>query len=210
MIRAHKYAYRVLTELKPEAKIAMVENYSFVEAYDKASKANKIVASIWNYARNRFFLEMTIKEQDYLGANYYFHERIRIMGSFPFVAIQNDNDKVSDLGWEIYPSGIYAVITALKKYHLPIYITENGIADKEDKYRELFIKEHLEYVHKAIEEGADVRGYLYWSLLDNFEWADGYTPRFGLVEMDFKDMKYKIRPSAFEYAKICKANKLII
>ncbi|NOQ68406.1 family 1 glycosylhydrolase, partial [Patescibacteria group bacterium] len=91
---------------------------------------------------------------------------------------------------------------------LPIYITENGLADKKDKKRAKFIKEHLKYIHKAIEKGVDVRGYLHWSLIDNFEWVDGFGPRFGLVEMNYKDMSTKIRPSAREYAEICKTSFL--
>ncbi|MFH0805938.1 MAG: family 1 glycosylhydrolase, partial [Patescibacteria group bacterium] len=71
-----------------------------------------------------------------------------------------------------------------------------------------FIKDHLFWIHKAIKEGVDVRGYFYWSLLDNFEWSDGFWPRFGLIEVDYKTLERKIHPSAYEYAKICKNNKL--
>ena len=67
-----------------------------------------------------------------------------------------------------------------------------------------FIKEHLRWTHKAISEGVDVRGYFYWSLLDNFEWNSGFTPRFGLVEMDYKTLERKIRKNPWEYAKIVK------
>ncbi len=77
-----------------------------------------------------------------------------------------------------------------------------------DKKRTNFIKDHLFWIHKAIKDGIDVRGYLHWSLLDNFEWDKGFWPRFGLVEVDFKTFERKIRPSAYEYAKICKDNKI--
>ena len=66
----------------------------------------------------------------------------------------------------------------------------------------------MKYVHKAINKGVDVKGYLYWSLLDNFEWADGFEPRFGLVEMDYEKMEAKVRESAREYAKVCRENGL--
>jgi beta-glucosidase len=94
----------------------------------------------------------------------------------------------------------------LKKYNKPIYITENGIADARDEKRAQFIKDHLKWVHKAISEGVDVRGYFYWSLLDNFEWDKGFWPRFGLAEVDYKTLERKIRPSAWEYAAICGEN----
>ncbi len=112
--------------------------------------------------------------------------------------------------WEIYPKGIYKVLKSLKRYNLPVYITENGIADAKDEKRKEFIATHLKWMHKAIEDGADVRGYFHWSLLDNFEFPEvrGFWPRFGLVEVDFKTQQRKIRPSALEYATICKNNAL--
>ena len=101
------------------------------------------------------------------------------------------------MGWEIYPEGIYHLLKRLGKLKKPIYVTENGVADAKDIHRERFIKEHLEWVSKAIDEGVDVRGYFYWSLLDNFEWDKGFWPRFGLVEIDYKTMERKIRKSAW-------------
>ena len=132
--------------------------------------------------------------------NYYFHSRL----------FGNRNEDVTDMGWEIYPEGIYYVLRGLKKYNLPIYVTENGLADIKDEKRGKFIKDHLKWIHKVISESVDVRGYLYWSLLDNFEWDKGFWPRFGLVEIDYETLERKIRPSAYEYAKICKSNILEI
>ena len=114
------------------------------------------------------------------------------------------------MGWEIYPKGIYHRLIELKKFKKPIYVTENGIADSKDELRDKFIKEHIRWVWQAIHDGADVRGYMYWSLLDNFEWAKGFKPRFGLVEVDFETFARKIRPSALEYAKISRDNRLSI
>jgi len=114
----------------------------------------------------------------------------------------------TDMGWEIFPEGIYHIIKRLRRYKLPIYITENGLADAADSQRAEFIKQHLFWIYKSIQEGADVRGYFYWSFLDNFEWDKGFWPRFGLVEIDYKTQERKIRSSAWEYAKICKSNEL--
>jgi beta-glucosidase len=116
----------------------------------------------------------------------------------------------TDLDWRIYPEGIYRVLKSLGKYNLPIYITENGIADADDSKRTKFIFDHLKYVHKAISEGVDVRGYFHWSLIDNFEFPDmrGFWPRFGLVEVDYKTLERKPRKSFYEYAKICQNNEV--
>jgi beta-glucosidase len=207
---AHRLSYAAIKKVNPQAPVTFVENYSFTEAYDTALPLNEIAVYVWNYMRNRMFLEYNKRYIDYLGVNYYFHERLRLGRIWPFISVENENKQLSDLGWEIYPQGLYEVLIGLKKYSLPIYITENGIADKADSLRADFIKQHLQSVQEAIADGADVRGYLYWSLLDNFEWADGFVPRFGLLEMDFEKVSYRIRPSASAYAAICKDNKLIM
>ena len=96
----------------------------------------------------------------------------------------------------------------LKKYKKPIYITENGLADADDLHRRWYIEETLKSVMSAIKEGVDVRGYFHWSLIDNFEWDKGFWPRFGLVEIDYKTLDRKPRPSSDYYSKICKNNHL--
>ena len=106
---------------------------------------------------------------------------------------------LSDLNWGIYPQGIYNILKDLKKYNKPIYITENGLADADDSERIKFIKDHLSWINKAMDEGVDVRGYFYWSLMDNFEWDKGFWPRFGLVEIDYKTFERKPRPSYYWY-----------
>jgi beta-glucosidase len=113
----------------------------------------------------------------------------------------------NDLGWGIHPEGLERLLVRLKKYRKPVYVTENGIADSKDEKREKFIKDHLYYIYQAIQKGADVRGYLYWSLIDNFEWEEGFWPKFGLVEIDREDfLRRKVRYSATKYAEICKNN----
>lgn len=210
-INAHKKAYSTIHNLNKNAKVGIAENYSFIDAYNKKSFLNNKIVFIWNFLNNHLFLRLTENYHDYLGVNYYFHSRIKISPSlFSPVEIKNENKEVSDMGWEIFPEGIYYVIMDLKKYGLPIYITENGIADKTDKRRTKFITDHLKWTRKAIEEGADVRGYMHWSLFDNFEWDSGFAKRFGLIEVNHKTLETKIRPSAYEYAKICRENGLTI
>ena len=85
---------------------------------------------------------------------------------------------------------------------------ENGTADGEDKYRADFIRKHLMYVHQAIKEGVDVRGYFHWSLMDNFEWARGWAPKFGLHSVDRKTFERTARPSVEVYKKICESNSV--
>jgi beta-glucosidase/6-phospho-beta-glucosidase/beta-galactosidase len=91
----------------------------------------------------------------------------------------------TEFGWAIYPQGLRDVIDQLRRYRLPIIITENGIADSDDDQRPRFLIDHLYVVAKAIDDGVDIRGYFYWSLTDNFEWASGFCPRFGLFGVDY-------------------------
>ena len=166
----------------------------------------KILGRLYNYQRNLYFWDKALPYYDFLGLNYYHVDR-RVPGSYRVLPRQ---EIMPAMDWEIYPEGIYHLLMQMRKLRKPIYITENGIADITDKKRIKFIKDHLYWVWKAIQNGIDVRGYIYWSLLDNFEWSKGFGPRFGLVEVDYKTFERKIRPSAYEYKKICETNILKI
>ena len=94
---------------------------------------------------------------------------------------------------------------SLKKYNLAIYITENGLADEKDTQRTQFIKKMLSQAYQAINKGVKLKGYFYWSLIDNFEWHHGFWPKFGLIEIDRNNgLTRKPRKSFYDYAKICK------
>jgi beta-glucosidase len=154
---------------------------------------------------------MIASKTDFIGLNYYFNDHLKfeIGGKyFGFATVENPKREISDMGWGLSPAGIESVIKRLKKYDLPIYITENGLADSSDRQRKDFITRSLAAVHGSIDNGADVRGYFHWSLLDNFEWDKGFWPRFGLVEIDRRTLERRIRSSANEYAKICRYNAL--
>jgi beta-glucosidase/6-phospho-beta-glucosidase/beta-galactosidase len=99
------------------------------------------------------------------------------------------------------------MIRVAKSYGLPIYITENGIADAKDQYRSQYLVSHLCEVAREIADGAQVKGYFHWSLLDNFEWIKGYGPRFGLVEVDYTNLKRSIRSSARIFSEIIAMHK---
>lgn len=151
---------------------------------------------------------------DYLGLNYYSRNFIRSSGfktreeAIGAVCLDPHHDvQVKErnvMGWDIFPEGIYQVLKQLKQYNLPVIISENGICAADDEQRARFIQDHLAMILKAKEEGVQVFGYLYWSLMDNFEWAHGYKPRFGLIEVDFTTFERKVRPSAQVLSRICR------
>lgn len=187
LVRAHQLAYRSLHLIDLACQVGLAKNNIYFEK-------SFLVGYFWN----NYFLDKIKEEQDFIGLNYYFHRDF----------LKKRNLPQSDLGWDLYPQGLYYLLKDLRKYQKPIYITENGLADAADEKREKFIKEHLFWAWQAIQEGVDLRGYFYWSLLDNFEWDKGFWPQFGLVEVDYKTLERKIRPSAKIYAQICRENKL--
>jgi beta-galactosidase len=148
---------------------------------------------------------------DWIGVNYYTRNVIsRKEGSYTVVRGYGHNAvagmkskaglEVSDFGWELYPEGLYNV---LKQYHehykLPMIVTENGLADSFDLLRPKYLVSHIHQVEKAINDGIDVRGYLHWSLLDNYEWSSGFGMKFGLLGVDLKTKKIQMRPSALVF-----------
>jgi len=107
-----------------------------------------------------------------------------------------DNLLTSDIGWELYPEGLFDALKAMKEFGKPLYITENGVADEKDVLRPKFLIEHLKVLERAInEEKIDVRGYFHWSLTDNYEWAKGFGQKFGLYSVDSKTKLRKARQS---------------
>jgi len=202
LIKAHQKIYEKIKQINPDAQVGIAKNNIYFEAVDN-KLINQVLKKFIDWWWNFYFLNQIKNYQDFIGLNHYFHNRIN------YGFNKNENKIISDLSWELYPEAIYFVLKDLKKYNKPIYITENGLADAADKHREWFIIESLKNVNKAIEDGINVCGYFHWSLLDNFEWDKGFWPRFGLVEIDYQTMERKIRPSAQEYAKICKNNELI-
>lgn len=162
---------------------------------------DRLLAWAMNYVGNQWFLRKT--HNDFIGLNYYMRQRFRFRKLLmPQVEEVKPEGAVSDFGWEIYPKGIYRLLQSLKRFRVPVYVTENGIADASDAQRAEFIRGHLRWVRKAIDDGVAVKGYFHWSLLDNFEWAEGYTKKFGLIETDFTTQERRIRPSAGAYRDI--------
>ncbi len=209
LTRTYKSSYQLIRKVtNGKAKVGFAESLVYFESYSRWPQ-NIILKNVLEWWRNKLFVPKVVNSADFIGLNYYFHTRVRFNLLKSRWGIQFNDDKiVSDIHWEIYPEGIYHILKNLKKYNKPIFITENGVVDARDIYRADFIKDHIKYVHRAASEGADVRGYFYWSLLDNFEWNEGFWPRFGLVEIDYKTMERKIRPSALEYKKIIESGNL--
>lgn len=200
--RAHREAYKILKIIDNNNKVGIAKNNMYFEAANGAF-INKILKFGADWWWNYRFLNKIKGYQDFIGLNYYFHNFVNygFNSSFSY-------NKKSDLEWGLHPEGIYQALKGLKKYNLPIYITENGLADRGDQHRSWYIGEILKNVYQAISEGTEVKGYFHWSLIDNFEWAAGFKPRFGLYEVNYKTFERTARPSAQFYSNICRYNKV--
>jgi beta-glucosidase len=171
LVKMHKEGYRVLKEYDSDIMVSIAKNNQHVSG-------NFLFKCIYNFLINDLFLILIKNHLDCIGLNFYFHFKLGIKGMVDFL------EKKSDIGWGLDPYSIYFVLKKLKKYNLPIYITENGLADREDKYRKWWLDETFRAMSDALEDGVDLRGYLHWSLIDNFEWSEGFWPKFGLVDID--------------------------
>lgn len=196
LVKVHKEAYRVIKENNSEHMVGVAKNNQRVEGYGN-SLWNKLLANIVKFFSNDWYLNKTREYLDFIGLNYYQDFEISGFG------LRDEYEKRSDVGWGLKPYSIYYVLKDLKeKYDLPIIVTENGLADREDKYRKWWLDETVKAMEDAIKDGVDLFGYLHWSLLDNFEWAEGFWPKFGLVEVDRNTYERRIRKSGYYYRAI--------
>lgn len=200
MVSAHIEVYHTIHRIYaekslPAPQVGVAHHMPAVEIHQQYL-INKIRLVFRDFILNFAMLNKwhRAKAMDFIGINYYSRNVVGRNINLP----RGKNT----LGWDIYPQGLYNILLKLKKYHRPIIITENGICTADDEQRWDFIAEHLKAVHRAMTDGVDVRGYLYWSLLDNFEWDKGFGPRFGLVEMDYQTFKRTVRPSALKLAQV--------
>ena len=209
MARAHKKAYKAIHEIIPNSMVGIANNVQSYHAYHKHSFIEQMAVLLGDGITNHLFYTMTQGCHDFLGVNYYFHHRLRKAEQMlPRVEeVDRLNLDVSDLGWEIFPEGIYDVLTDLAD-HIPIYITECGIASTNDDRRCRFLISYLQATFHAINSGVNVKGFFVWSLLDNFEWADGFNPRFGIIEVDYETQRRIPRPSAYVYEAIARENAI--
>mgnify|MGYP006289244447 CR=1 FL=1 len=168
-------------------------------------------------------MDLISKDIDFLGINYYTRAVSKYGDEKDSLAVQNikpEGKKYTEMGWEVYPEGLYDLLTEIKDEYgdTPLYITENGAAFKDelsngevkDDERLDYLKEHFKAAHKAIEDGVNLKGYYVWSLMDNFEWAFGYSKRFGLIYIDYENgQKRYLKDSAKWYKKVIENNSIV-
>jgi beta-glucosidase len=150
---------------------------------------------------------------NYIGANYYTRFRLdlfplKMIGRLEDLLYLPEGTETTEMGYEVYPPGFYAVLKDLGRFGVPIYITENGIADSTDEKRPGYLLRHLKQVKRAMDDGIDVRGYFHWTYIDNFEWKYGFSKKFGLVAVEPGTLNRLPRRSAYMYGEIARTGKI--
>jgi beta-glucosidase len=207
LAKAYNKTYEAIHAINQDVPVGITYWYNWFETNLFPSQ---LILKISHWFRISWFGKKIKNNQDFIGVDYYRLSKIKFGNkNSVFLGLGLEEDPNNVMGWPAYPEGIYKVLQEVKNNFgdIPIYIMENGIPTQkglEDQERSDFIQKHIEYVQKAISDGVDVRGYFHWSLVDNFEWAWGYEPKFGLIEIDREMLEKTPRKSYYSYKEIIK------
>lgn len=236
MLVGHGAAASAIRRVNSNARIGLVHHVRLFDPATPAP-ADVAVAAVWDYLFNALVLQalrtgrllpplglgLRVNKalrvsSDFVGLNYYTRERVAFDRGAPGLLFGRrytpPNVEQSDVGragttyGEIYPAGLRRALRRVGSLGLPVYVTEAGLPDADDDQRPSFLVRHLAAVHDALQDGVDVRGFFHWTLVDNFEWAEGWGLRFGLYALDQHTQQRTLRPSGALYAAIARANAL--
>lgn len=235
LLEAHAGAYRLIRAMDGQAQVGLVKNVAIFEPLDSKEGGAHKLAGLIDRLFNGVTLGAVqdgrigpplrllpgtsgplVDSVDFVGVNYYSRHRVSLRsrnGDRLSVLGLTPGAETSDAGrngpyGEVYPAGMYRVLKRIAGMGKPIYITENGLPDHDDDQRPRFLLSHLAAVQRAIAEGIDVRGYYHWTFTDNFEWAEAWALRFGLVALDPETQARSPRPSAQLYSSIIRENAI--
>ncbi|MEW6107789.1 MAG: family 1 glycosylhydrolase [Nitrospirota bacterium] len=230
ILKCHAGAYDIIHAKCPNAQVSVAHNMAALAPWKKWNPMDKLLAKIAKYFYNHSLLDafltgrlrlafpfqkelefdVPIKGKlDFFGVNYYTRIHLRFnplkkMG-VEMRHLDIDGHGLTDMGWEIHPRGLEKVLRYASRLNVPLIITENGIATKDSQKKIRFMKKHIDVVEQCKKQGMDIRGYFYWSLIDNYEWLQGLDARFGLYKVDFDTLKRIPTNAAAYYSYIIKS-----
>jgi beta-glucosidase len=215
MRRAHLAAYRAIHQKLPDAAVGL-SHHRFLFLPERATRRDRLAARVaqgfmdrWPAGRVR--REPAVEtEADWIGIAHYWAQHAAFDPLRPqdqFIRRSNiPGVPLTDMGWASDPAWMRDVLNEVRHLGKPVYVTENGISAGDDAVREDYLPKVLRSVHGAIQDGVDVRGYFHWTGFDNFEWARGYSQKFGLIAVDRTTLERTVKPSGHLYARIAAAN----
>jgi beta-glucosidase len=190
LVAAHIRAYVAIKNVNPRIRVSIAKHVRYFGA--NWNPINKLIAKIALYLQSGWFLYRVNKHLDLIGLNYYRSSYFGVKQEF----------QMTDIGWKVTPWDITNALCYLNRFQKPIVVMEAGIADEKDVDRVEYITHTIKGIKNAIDKSVQVEGFLYWSLLDNYEWDDGFGMRFGLVAVDYDTLERTIRPSAWDYKRL--------
>lgn len=232
LLQAHAAVYHTVRAVQPGTSVGIVLN---MPVFDPARDDNVLdyaVARLQDWVMIEVFVRSVVDGElypplvltpkpaptlrdsfDFVGVNYYGRYMVRFDPTAVETLfgrhVQRPTVHTDSNDWgQIYPDGLTRQLLRLRRLGVPLYVTENGIFDNEDTLRPQYLLDHLAAVQRAIQAGADVRGYFHWSLVDNFEWAEGWSTHFGLIGVDPRTQQRRIKRSALRYAEMCRNNAI--
>lgn len=227
MMLAHRRSYHKIKDANPNAKVGVAYAFRWDRAASASDPFERAYTAFVNYLGELSYLDAMHKTSDFIGCNFYTGYFLnlnllkwkvsislsnrRLPEVLLFGEVKTPDTYESDYKWPIVPDFLLNALHVLNKnYKLPILITENGIADTNDRYRSFYILTHLVAVWRALHEGIPIRHYFHWSTVDNLEWIEGYSKKFGLLSCNPITGTRKLRKSAHLYKEIATSGKIDI
>ncbi len=228
LMHSHARIYAAIKAMPggERTEIALVKNIFQIEPFDRWHLGQWILSRVADHAYNESVLTclktgvfevripgfVHLREEipgiteslDFVGLNYYSHVMVRLLMDRepPFAVLARPGDVVCDMAYCVYPEGFHRALMRIGRLGKPVMVTENGIPDDRDDRRADWIRRYTYAMKRAMDDGVDVRGFHYWSLLDNFEWAEGWGPCFGLFGVDRATQERTLRDGAKAYVDV--------
>jgi beta-glucosidase len=222
MCRAHSAVYPLIHAHRPDAMVGFAHSAPYIVPREASRPLDRFAARMRNFVLNELVFRLLGRDPrrvlDFIGINYYVRQVVQweprglkaVFGSEYKAPAATGERRFSELGWEIHPAGLEAMLGRFAAYGLPLIVTENGVATLDEPLRADFIRAHVRALARAMRRGVDVLGYFYWTLFDNFEWTEGFNAHFGLAAVDPATQARRLRAGAAPFRQICAANEINI
>lgn len=234
LVRAHVIARQALLETAGKTELGIAQNMlvfapsrrwhpldqalvrlaqgNYNHAFLEALSTGTLTLSMPGLTTGKVTIDGAAQSTDFTGINYYTRAHLRFIAAAPFMQFEFKDAHMrglTDIGWEWYPEGFGQMLRQLKRYQRPVWVTENGLDDRAGTRRTQYLYQHWKELLAAQADGVDVKAYFHWSLMDNFEWLEGWEPRFGLYRVDRATMERHWTPACDYFRAVATSRQLM-